>query len=97
MIYEVATLRAKPGHDRHIEAAVRSARPLFKHALGFHSMLLHRSIEHPSHYRLVIGWNSIENHMVDFRNSTAFQQWRGLVEAHLAGLPEIEHFDIVDL
>ena len=36
-------------------------------------MQLYRSIEQPQRYTLVVDWETVENHMVDFRESTDFR------------------------
>lgn len=95
MIYEIAELYINPeGHDA-FQAAVAQAVPLFKAATGCLSMRLDRDIETPDTYHLVVGWETIDNHMVDFRGSPAFQTWRGLVGAHFALPPKVEHFETV--
>ena len=76
-------------------AAVRRAAPLFQAARGYVSLALQRTVERPSVYRLVVGWETIENHMVDFRESPAFQEWRALVGGLFAGAPKVEHTAVV--
>ena len=52
---------------------------------------LHRSIEKPQRYRLMVKWETLENHTVDFRGSDNFAEWRGLVGQYFASPPEVEH------
>jgi heme-degrading monooxygenase HmoA len=91
MITEIASIEVKPGMESAFETAVKSALPLFARAKGCHGMELNRSIEHPSHYRLFVSWETLENHTVDFRGSPDFQEWRKLVGHYFAGAPEVEH------
>jgi quinol monooxygenase YgiN len=95
MIYEVAELNIKPDTHDAFQAAVAQAAPLFKQAKGCLSMRLDRNHEVPDSYHLVVGWETIANHMVDFRNSPAFQTWRGLVGDYFAQAPKVEHFSTV--
>ena len=97
MIQEFATIRVLEGHADAFVAAVAAARPLFAQAQGFRSLALKRSIEQPECFYLFVGWNSVENHMVDFRNSPAFGAWRALVGPHFAGAPVVEHLDEITL
>ena len=97
MIHEIATISVAAGHEEAFEAGVRSARPLFEAAPGFCSLALERSIEHPERYRLVVGWETVEHHTVDFRNSPAFAKWRELVGQHFASAPEVEHVAAIDV
>jgi heme-degrading monooxygenase HmoA len=95
MISEIAEIRIKPDTQTQFEAAVNQAAPLFKRARGCRSMRLERSLETPENYRLVVGWETVEDHMVHFRESDDFQQWRQLVGGFFAGAPEVYHVTTV--
>jgi heme-degrading monooxygenase HmoA len=91
MILEIAQITVKSGMEELFEAGVTQAVPLFRRAKGCVSMELTRSIEIPSRYRLLVGWETLENHTIDFRNSEDFQSWRGLVSHCFDGAPQVEH------
>ena len=91
MIFEIAEIGVLPGHEQAFEAAVQQAVPLFQRARGCHGMELQRTIETPAKYRLVVRWDTVDDHMVGFRGSADFQEWRRLVGAHLAGAPVVDH------
>lgn len=91
MILEIAQITVKSGMEPEFENAVATAKPLFQRAKGCISMELTRSVELPSRYRLLVGWETLENHTVDFRGSNDFQSWRGLVSHCFDGTPEVEH------
>jgi quinol monooxygenase YgiN len=91
MITEIAQIDVKPGMESEFEAGVKNAAPVFKRAKGCRSMALQRSIEKPGRYRLFVGWDTVENHTVDFRGSTNFQEWRKLVAHCFASPPDVEH------
>lgn len=95
MIQEIAEIDVKPGTEAAFEAGVRKAAPLFQAAKGCLGLELHRSHEHPSRYRLMVKWETVENHTVDFRGSPAFQQWRALVGEYFASTPRVEHTRVV--
>jgi hypothetical protein len=42
-----------------------------------------------------VQWATIENHMVDFRDSADFAEWRRLAGPHFASPPQVEHTEIV--
>lgn len=92
MILEMAQFDIKPGNEAAFEAAVAKAQPLFLSSSGCLGVRLKRSIESPSRYRLLIEWNTLEDHTVGFRGSENFVQWRALIQDHLADKPEVEHF-----
>ena len=91
MILEIAQIAVKPGMESDFEKAVAEAVPVFRRAKGCLSMKLTRSVEFPSRYRLLVEWETLENHTVDFRGSEDFQIWRGLVSHCFDGAPEVEH------
>ena len=69
MITEIAQIDVKPGMEAEFEKGVKQAAPIFQRAKGCRSMELRRSIEKPARYRLFVGWDTVENHTVDFRGS----------------------------
>ena len=91
MILEIAQIDVKPGTEKDFEAAVAKAVPLFKNARGCKSMQLHRCVEQASRYRLVVDWETVEDHTVHFRGSEAFQEWRRLVGGFFASPPAVDH------
>ncbi len=95
MIHEIAEIEVIDGHAAEFEAAVSEAAPLFQNARGCRSFALTRSIEHPQRYRLTVGWGTVEDHMVHFRESEVFQGWRALVGPHFASPPRVEHVETV--
>lgn len=95
MIREIAQIDVKPGTEAEFEAAVGKAKPLFLRAKGCHGFELHKSIEKPQRFRLMVEWETLENHTVDFRGSADFGEWRGLVGGFFASPPEVEHTEAV--
>jgi len=91
MFLEIAQIDVKPGSEAAFEAGVDQAAPLFRRAKGCRGMRLHRSVEIPARYRLMVRWDTVENHTVDFRGSADFQEWRRLVGPHFAATPVVEH------
>ncbi len=91
MILEIAQITVKPGMEAEFEKGVTAAEPFFRRAKGCISMKLVRSIEIPSRYRLLVDWETLENHTVDFRGSADFQSWRQLVSHCFDGIPQVEH------
>ena len=91
MIFEIADIEIAPGQEAAFEAGVAKAIPLFRRAKGCRGMELQRSIEKPSKYRLVVRWQTVEDHTVHFRGSDDFQEWRKLVGPYFASAPVVEH------
>jgi heme-degrading monooxygenase HmoA len=95
MFWEIAQIEVKPGQEAAFEAAVGQAVPLFKNSRGCKGVKLHRSVENPSRYRLVVDWQTVEDHTVHFRGSENFQEWRRLVGGFFASPPAVEHAQCV--
>jgi heme-degrading monooxygenase HmoA len=93
MITEIAQFDIKPGMEKEFEAGVAKAAPLFKRAKGCRSMRLMDTTERPTFYRLLVEWDTLENHTVDFRGSADFQEWRRLVGHCFATPPVAEHMN----
>jgi heme-degrading monooxygenase HmoA len=91
MILEIAQIDIKQGAEDEFEEGVRKAAPLFQRAKGCKGLELQRSIERPSRYRLLVRWETLENHTIDFRGSADFQEWRKLVGHCFTQPPAVEH------
>ncbi len=51
-------------------------------------------VERPNTYLFTIDWETLEDHMVGFRESELFTQWRELIGPHFDGPPTVEHFTL---
>ncbi|MGP3769636.1 antibiotic biosynthesis monooxygenase family protein [Streptomyces sp. SDT5-1] len=91
MVTEIAQIEIKTGQEDAFEKAAAEARPHFLAADGCHGMDLHRSVEHPTRYRLMVQWETVEHHTVTFRESAGFARWRELAGPHFAAPPQVEH------
>jgi heme-degrading monooxygenase HmoA len=91
MYLEIAAIEVIAGQENAFEAAVVEAAPLFLRARGCRGMQLQRSAELPSHYRLVVKWETVEDHTIHFRQSEDFQAWRRLAGGYFASPPVVEH------
>ncbi|HEY1391761.1 MAG TPA: antibiotic biosynthesis monooxygenase family protein [Methylibium sp.] len=96
MILEVADIRIKPGQQAEFDRAIQHGiETVISKAAGFRGYKIKRGIESPERYLLMIWWDTLENHMVDFRESDAFGQWRAIVGPYFAHPPVVEHFTLL--
>ena len=96
MILELADIRIQPGKQMEFDAAIkRGVETVISKAKGFRGYKINKGIETPERYVLMIFWETVENHTVDFRESAAFQDWRALVGPFFAAPPAVEHFDLL--
>jgi heme-degrading monooxygenase HmoA len=96
MVLEHAVINISPGGNREFEAALREARAVVAEADGFVSLKLHRGIESPDQYVLLIQWNTLEDHTVGFRQSDRFTRWRALIGSYFESPPEVTHLAPVE-
>jgi heme-degrading monooxygenase HmoA len=96
VILEIADIRVTPGTQAEFEAAIeRGAKEVISKARGFAGYKINKGVESPERYVLMIFWQTLENHTLDFRQSPAFQEWRALVGPYFAGPPQVEHFELL--
>jgi heme-degrading monooxygenase HmoA len=96
MILEHADIRIQPGQQAAFEAAIAlGVNSVVAKAQGFHGFKVNKSVESPERYLLMIYWDTLENHTVDFRQGPLFAQWRAIVGPFFAAAPVVEHFELV--
>jgi len=96
MILELADIRIQPGQQAEFDAAIqRGVETVVSHAKGFRGYKVHKGIESPERYALLIYWETLENHTVDFRGGPLFAQWRAIVGPFFAAPPQVEHFELL--
>lgn len=96
MILEVADIRIQPGKQAEFEAAIgRGLATVIAKAKGHVKHEVRKGIEAPERYLLLVTWETLEDHMVGFRNSPAFVEWRAIVGPFFAQPPVVEHFTLL--
>lgn len=96
MILEVADIRIQPGRQAEFDVAIQHGlSTVISKAKGFWGYKVNKGIESPERYVLMIWWETLENHTVDFRESPAFAEWRAIVGPFFAQPPQVEHFTLV--
>ena len=96
MILELADIRIRPGQQAEFDAAIQHGiEAAASKATGFRGFKVSKSIESPERYLLMIYWETLENHTVDFRQGPLFAQWRAIVGPFFAVPPVVEHFTLV--
>ena len=96
MILEVADLEIDPSKAADFETAIMlGVTTIISKQKGFCSYSVQHSIERPERYLLLINWETFDNHMVDFRGSEAFQEWRGIVGGFFVKPPVVEHMELI--
>jgi heme-degrading monooxygenase HmoA len=97
MVLEHAVITLKPGTADRFEAALGEARAVIAASHGFRSLALHRGIEAPDRYVLLVEWETLDDHVIGFRESDAFIEWRALIGPYFESPPVVDHLTAVDL
>ena len=95
MILEIADITIDPVNKNGFEQAVIAGiTAAIAPAKGFRGYKLNAGVEKPGRYILMIYWETLENHTVDFRGSDAFAVWRSHVGPFFLQPPVVEHFTL---
>jgi heme-degrading monooxygenase HmoA len=96
MILEHALITVRPDRRPEFEAALARARAVISASPGFLSLRLHRGVESPDRYLLLVEWETLEDHTVGFRESDRFAEWRSHIGPFFETPPEVDHYAPVD-
>jgi heme-degrading monooxygenase HmoA len=92
MILEVAILDIGRGTCEDFEAAFREVSPIISSIPGYILHELRRCLEKPSRYILLVRWQTLEAHTIDFRQSPEYQRWRTRLHCFYDPFPAVEHY-----
>jgi heme-degrading monooxygenase HmoA len=92
MIVEHAVFTVAEADAEKFESAYSQARELLAQTEGLLWVRMHRGVEQPGNYLLLVGWESLEAHEVNFRQSERFVRWRELIGPFFAAVPQVEHY-----
>jgi len=95
MILEIASFSIRPAAVADFEAAYAEATHVMARADGHLSHEIHRSVDEPGRYVLLVRWRTKEDHTVGFRESELFKQWRALLGPHFATPPVVDHLELL--
>lgn len=95
MILEAIVLQIKPNQNQAFEHNFKQASEIINKAKGYIAHELHHCLENPNQYILLIKWKTYDNHMVDFRNSADFEEWRKLLHDFYEPKPQVFHYNQV--
>jgi heme-degrading monooxygenase HmoA len=96
VILEIADIRIHPGQQAAFDEAIQHGlASVVSQAKGFRGFEVRKGIEDPERYILMIRWETLENHTVDFREGPLFAQWRAVVGGFFAAPPMVQHFTLL--
>jgi heme-degrading monooxygenase HmoA len=95
MILEIAILSVIPRQAAAFEMAFARAKDIISSMPGFKSLELQRCVETPNRYALLVRWATLEDHVVGFRKSPQYQEWKALLHHFYDPFPTVEHYERV--
>ena len=93
MILEMAVLQVKPGRADEFREAFRAAEPIIAGSTGYVSHELHRCVEVPNQFLLLVRWRTLEDHTRGFRGSPEYQRWKALLHHFYDPFPTVLHYE----
>lgn len=95
MILETAKIKVDSSNHAEFELAVaKGVDQVLSKAKGFKSFQLLKGIEESDAYLLHIGWDTLEDHTIGFRESELFTKWREIIGPFFAASPEVTHWSV---
>lgn len=96
MVLEHLDIRIRPGTATEFEAAMEQGlRTVIARAAGMRGWKFRRCVETADRYLVEILWDSVEAHLVTYRNGPLSPEFRALVVPYFAQPPELQHFDLL--
>lgn len=93
MILEMAVLNVRSGESQNFERAFARTGAIIASIPGYVSHELHRCVETPGRYLLLVNWETLEAHTVGFRQSPVYAEWKALLHHFYEPFPTVEHFE----
>ena len=97
MILEAVMLQVKQGLEEEYEDAFRQASGIISSMKGYISHELQSCIEVKGKYLLFVKWETLDDHIVGFRQSNEYKEWKKLLHHFYDPFPIVEHFEKVRL
>ncbi|WP_053363399.1 antibiotic biosynthesis monooxygenase [Bacillus sp. FJAT-27251] len=97
MVQETFLLEVKPGTEQDFEQAFQKAANLVHAAHGCLGSELKRCVEQENKYLVAIEWETVEDHVVHFKNSPAFEELKALIGPYYLHPPTVEHYQEVQI
>lgn len=93
MILEIGLIQVGSANHFHFEKAIqRAVDEALTGATGFVNFQLYKGVEQENTYSIHIIWESVEDHMVTFRESANFVKWREIIFPYFLTAPEVNHW-----
>jgi heme-degrading monooxygenase HmoA len=94
VVLEQIVVTVHAGREADFEVAMeRALRTVMARAEGMRGWSLRRCVEAPDSYQVQLQWDSIEHHMVGYRQGKLAPEFRAIVLPFFAQPAEMHHFE----
>lgn len=83
MVLEVAEFDICSGKESLFEEATHSAIKVISQSKGFVSIEFRKCLETPTRFLAFIKWETLDDHIIGFRESPLFIEWRAILSPFL--------------
>jgi len=97
MILEHAYLEVTPGQEDAFLEALQSVKHLIARTDGFIGLEVSRCVEQQANFLLLVEWETLESHTVNFRGGPDYEAWREALHHFYVQMPLVEHFEVVEV
>ena len=94
MIREIAVFEVQEGQGEGFVEAYNGVASVLNGAEGSHGATLHRGIENPNQFTLIVEWDSVDAHTA-LTKQPEFKEFGDAIGPYLAGRPEVGHAEAV--
>lgn len=95
MILEVAILYIKDGQDKQFETDFATAGQYISSIKGYIKHSLRKCLEQKNKYVLLVEWEKLEHHTIEFRQSCQYLEWKRLLHHYYDPFPTVEHYETI--
>jgi len=95
MILEAVMLNIKKGRSSAFEEAFLLAQEIISSVNGYKSHELQKCLEKEDSYLLLVQWENLEAHTINFRESRQYQEWKELLHHFYEPFPDVYHYSKV--
>ena len=94
MILEVAILDVIPEKTAEFELSFQKAQEIISSMKGWLGHQLQQCLEVQNRYILLVRWQHLEDHIVGFRKSNEYLEWKKLLHHYYSPFPVVEHYSL---
>lgn len=95
MVLEIATLDILEGSEESLKEVFNAAKLVVAQSKGFIKIDIFQCIETSTKFNVFIYWETLEDHIIGFRQSVLFIEWRAILSPYFQNSPVAEHFNLV--